>query len=56
MCCVSRLSGIKEERVRSMGRRGVGDVGARLAAYVLVLVFWAMTAASLDGVFRSLGG
>jgi len=39
-----------------MGRRGAGDVGARLAAYVLVLVFWAMTAAGLDGVFRSLSG
>jgi hypothetical protein len=30
------------------------DVGSRLAAYVLVVVFWAITAISLDGVYKSL--
>jgi hypothetical protein len=29
------------------------DVGSRLAAYVLVAVFWAITAISLDGVYKS---
>jgi hypothetical protein len=30
------------------------DVGSRLAAYVLVAVFWAITVISLDGVYKSL--
>ncbi len=29
------------------------DVAGRLAVYVLVLVFWAVVTASLDGVYRS---
>jgi hypothetical protein len=30
------------------------DVATRLAAYVLVLTFWAIVAVSMDGVYRSL--
>jgi len=30
------------------------DVTARLAVYVLVLFFWAVSALSLDGLYRSL--
>jgi hypothetical protein len=31
------------------------DVVARLTAYVLVGVFWGITAISLDGVYKSVG-
>jgi hypothetical protein len=34
--------------------RDESAVGGRLAAYVLVITFWAIVAASLDGVYRSL--
>jgi hypothetical protein len=30
------------------------DVGARVAAYVLVVVFWVIVVASLEAVFRAL--
>lgn len=31
----------------------MSGVGARLAVYVLVAVFWGITAISLDGVYKS---
>lgn len=31
----------------------MAEAGSRLAAYVLVAVFWAITAISLDSVYKS---
>ncbi len=47
-CLVSRAARIKD-RVAARMR----DVGSRLSAYALVVVFWAITAISLDNVYKS---
>jgi hypothetical protein len=41
--------GIKDARAGRMN-----DVGSRVAAYVLVVAFWAITVVSLQEVYRSL--
>ncbi len=42
------MAGIKDGAAARMR-----DVGSRLAAYAVVVVFWAITAISLDGVYKS---
>ena len=40
-------------RIKDAGAARMRDVGSRLAAYALVVVFWAITAISLDEVYKS---